>query len=209
MSDDGKKSGISRRNFLKGVGGGVVVGAALGSTITSCTKKQQGPEGSEMVGPGNVQISLSVNGKSHKLEIEPRVTLLDAIRDHLGYTGTKRVCNRGQCGACTVILDGRTVLACSMLAIDADGKKVETIEGLANGNNLHPVQEAFIKHDALQCGFCTPGFIMSSVELLEKNKNPNLNQIKAGVSGNICRCGTYPNIFAAVEDAANIMKRGG
>jgi xanthine dehydrogenase YagT iron-sulfur-binding subunit len=209
MSEKGKKSGISRRNFLKGVGSGIVVGAAMGSTITSCSEKREGPEGSKVVGPDKVKVTFTLNGKRQSLVIEPRITLLDAVRDQLGHTGTKRVCNRGQCGACTVIMNDRTVLACSVLALDAEGAKIETIEGLAKGNDLHPVQEAFIKHDALQCGFCTPGFIMSSVGLLRKNPNPDLNQIKAGVSGNICRCGTYPHIFAAVEDAANVMKKGG
>lgn len=202
MSKKEQKFGISRRKFLKGIGGTGVVTAALGTGITSSAAKSAGPHGAIIRGPGNVEISLKINGKSHKLVVEPRITLLDAIRDHLGYTGTKRVCNRGQCGACTVIMNGRTVLACSMFALDADGATIETIEGLAKGDKLHPVQQAFIDHDAMQCGFCTTGFIMSGVNLLRENNAPTLEEIKAGVSGNLCRCGTYPNIFKAVADAA-------
>lgn len=207
----GKKqvSGISRRNFIKGFGGGIVGTAAVTPSIVKSANQQAGPHGSTVRGPGKVEIVLFINGEKHSLQVEPRTTLLDALRDQLGYTGTKRVCNRGECGACTVIMNGKTVLSCSMLAIDADGKKIETIEGLAKGEQLHPIQSAFIKHDALQCGFCTPGFIMSGVALLRKNPEPSLDEIKQGVSGNLCRCGTYPNIFAAVDDAAKTMKRGG
>lgn len=209
MKNNDKKSGISRRNFLKGIGSGIVVGAAIVPGVTSCSSKKEGPHGSKIVGPDQVQISLTVNGKREKMVIEPRTTLLDALRDQLGFTGTKRVCDRGECGSCTIILNGKSVLACSMLALDADGAKVETVEGLANGENLHPLQEAFIKYDALQCGFCTPGFLMSGVALLRKNPSPSMDEIKRGVSGNLCRCGTYPNIFAAVDDAAKTMKKGG
>ena len=209
MADEKQNPGLSRRKFLKGVGGGVLGTATLISTVTACKPEKQGPEGSTICGPEKVSLSISVNGKSHTLKVEPRMTLLDALRDELDYTGTKRVCNRGQCGACTIIMNGRTVLACSMLAIDAEGAKLQTIEGLADGDELHPVQESFIKHDALQCGFCTPGFIMSSVDLLEKNPDAGLEDIKHGVSGNLCRCGTYPNIFTAVEEAGQKMRNGG
>lgn len=209
MKDNKQKSGISRRNFIKGFGGGIVGTAAVTSSFAKGEGKQVGPHGSMVRGPGKVKISLQINGNNHSLEVEPRTSLLDAMRDQLGYTGTKRVCNRGECGACTVILNGKTVLSCSMFAMDADGAKIETIEGLAKGDELHPIQSAFVKHDALQCGFCTPGFIMSSVALLRKNPAPNLDEIKQGVSGNLCRCGTYPNIFAAVDDAAKTIKRGG
>ena len=143
------------------------------------------------------------------LEVEPRTTLLDALRDQLGFTGSKRVCDRGQCGACTVIMNGETVLACTMLAVDAEGTKIETVEGLADGDKLHPVQESFVQHDAMQCGFCTPGFIMSSMALLRSNANPTWEEIKHGVSGNLCRCGTYPHIFVAVDEAAKKMRKGG
>jgi xanthine dehydrogenase YagT iron-sulfur-binding subunit len=137
------------------------------------------------------------------------MTLLDVIRDRLDYTGTKRVCNRGECGACTIILDGKTILACSMFALDADGAEIETVEGLADGDQLHPIQESFVKHDALQCGFCTSGFIVSSKALLNENPSPTMDEIKKGISGNLCRCGTYPNIFKAVDEAAKNMQKGG
>jgi aerobic-type carbon monoxide dehydrogenase small subunit (CoxS/CutS family) len=156
-----------------------------------------------------VDISFTLNGKGYDLQIEPRMTLLDVIRDHLDYTGTKRVCNRGECGACTVILNGKTVLACAMFAMDAHGAEIETIEGLADGEELNPIQESFIEHDAMQCGFCTSGFIMSSVALLNENPEPSLAEIKKGVSGNLCRCGTYPHVFKAIDDAAKKMQRGG
>ncbi len=209
MKDKKQKSGMSRRNFIKGFGGGIVGTAAVTSSFAESTSQQEGLHGSHVRGPGKVNILLYINGKKHSLEVEPRTTLLDAMRDQLEYTGTKRVCNRGECGACTIIMNGETVLSCSIFALDADGAKIETIEGLAKDERLHPVQEAFVKHDALQCGFCTPGFIMSSVALLRENPSPTLNEIKQGVSGNLCRCGTYPNIFAAVDDAAKTMKRGG
>jgi xanthine dehydrogenase YagT iron-sulfur-binding subunit len=210
MKEKEQTSGISRRNFIRGFGGGVAGSVAITSSISGCAgASEQGPHGSSVRGPDKVAVSFKVNGKKKTVEVDPRITLLDAIRDQLDFTGTKRVCNKGQCGACTVILDGNTVLACSMLAVDAEGSSIKTIEGLAKGDNLHQIQKSFIKHDALQCGFCTPGFIMSSVVLLEDNPSPSITEIKQGVSGNLCRCGTYPNIFKAVDDAAKIMKKGG
>lgn len=210
MKENEQKSGISRRNFIKGFGGGVAGTVAITSTLPdSAEASTKGPHGSKVRGPNQVTVSLLVNGQNKAVQVDPRITLLDAIRDQLDFTGTKRVCNRGSCGACTVIMDGKTVLACSILAIDADGSSIQTIEGLAKGDNLHPVQQSYIKYDALQCGFCTPGFIMSSVALLQDNPSPSLDEIKHGVSGNLCRCGTYPNIFKAVDDAAKSMKKGG
>lgn len=205
MSEEKRLDGLSRRNFLKGVSGGVVGTAVLTSARRTSAAEQYG----DVVGPAAVKITMNVNGEKRSLEVDPRVSLLDALREQLSFTGTKRVCNKGQCGACTVILNGRTVLACTMLAIDADGADVETIEGLAKGDTLHPIQEQFIKHDALQCGFCTPGFIMSGVVLLRNNPSPSMDEIKDAVSGNLCRCGTYPHIFQAVNDAASAMKKGG
>jgi aerobic-type carbon monoxide dehydrogenase small subunit (CoxS/CutS family) len=209
MNEKEQKSGLSRRDFIKGVGGGVLGSAALISTISQCTPEKKGPHGSIIRGPDKVMVSFTINGSKQSLEIEPRITLLDAIRDRLDHTGTKRVCNRGECGACTVILDGKTVLACSMFALDADGAEIETVEGLADGDQLHPIQESFVKHDALQCGFCTPGFIISSKALLNENPSPTMDEIKKGISGNLCRCGTYPNIFKAVDEAAKTMRKGG
>jgi len=209
MSEKSKNSGLSRRQFIKGFGGGVVGTATLISTLSSCKVQKSGPQGSIIRGPDLVDISFELNGKSYDLQIEPRMTLLDVIRDHLDHTGTKRVCNRGECGACTVILNGKTVLACAMFAMDAHGAEIETVEGLADGDDLHPVQESFIEHDAMQCGFCTSGFIMSGVALLKENPEPSMTDIKKGVSGNLCRCGTYPHVFKAIDDAAKKMQRGG
>jgi len=208
MGDSKQKSGISRRKFIKGLGGGIA-GATAITAGAGDAAPQEGPHGAMIVGAGPVIISLLINGMKYELEVDPRTSLLDVLRNNLDYTGTKRVCNKGQCGACTVILNGKTVLACSMLALDADGAAIETVEGLAQGDKLHPLQEAFIRHDALQCGFCTPGFIMSCVSLLKENDQPTLEEIKTGISGNLCRCGTYPNIFKAVADAAKTMKKGG
>jgi len=184
MSKEKNHDGLSRRGFLKGVSGGVV-----GTTVLTSIKPASAAEKyGDVLGPENAKISMSVNGKKRTLDIDPRVTLLDALRDQLSFTGTKRVCNKGQCGACTIIVDGRTVLACSILAVDADGAKVETIEGLAKGDDLHPIQQEFINNDALQCGFCTPGFIMSSAVLLRQNSSPSMDDIKNAVPGNLCRC---------------------
>ena len=164
-------------------------------------------EKDQIVGPGAVTVTLLVNSRQLSIEIEPRTTLADALRDYLNLTGTKIGCNRGACGACTVLLNGKPVNACMTLALDAIGLPVETIEGLENDDhNLHPVQESFIEHDALQCGFCTSGMIMSVKGLLDENKNPSAEEIKSAVSGNLCRCGTYPHIFKAVQDAAKQMK---
>jgi xanthine dehydrogenase YagT iron-sulfur-binding subunit len=186
--------GFSRRSFLKTVGAG---GMAAGVLTQSPVKAQSGVN---VVGPGAVAISLNVNGKPLRLEIEPRVTLLDALRMRADLTGSKRGCDRGACGACTMLVDGRTVYACSTLAIEVQGKKIRTVDGLAAANGqLHPVQQAFCDKDALMCGFCTPGFIMASVGLLEKHPNATAEQIKKGLDGNICRCGTFNRVFEAVS----------
>lgn len=155
-----------------------------------------------------VAVTLRVNGKTHKLRLEPRVTLLDALCNHLNLTGAKEVCDRGECGACTVLLDGKPVYSCMILAVDAKGQDILTVEGLAKGSKLHPVQEAFVKHDALQCGFCIPGFIMAAVALLNQNENPTMEEVKVALSGNVCRCGVYPRMFAAVLDAAKKVRDG-
>ncbi len=147
-------------------------------------------------GPGKVPIELTVNGKQLNAQLEPRVTLLDALRDNFNLTGAKRVCDRGVCGACTVLMDGKTVYACSVLAIDAQGKKITTIEGLAEGDALTPLMQSFVDHDAQQCGFCTPGFIVATTHFLEQHPNPTADDIRRGLSGNFCRCGTYNGIRA-------------
>jgi xanthine dehydrogenase YagT iron-sulfur-binding subunit len=151
------------------------------------------------VGPGGVQVSLRVNGAPRVVELEPRVSLLDALREHLGLTGSKKGCDQGTCGACTVWIDGRRVLSCLTLAIATEGHEVVTIEGLAGGDDLHPMQRAFVEHDAFQCGYCTPGQIMSAVKLIEEGHAATDEDIAEFMSGNICRCAAYPNIRAAIR----------
>jgi xanthine dehydrogenase YagT iron-sulfur-binding subunit len=150
----------------------------------------------------NVDVLLRVNGIDHRLTLETRVTLLDALRERLGLTGTKKGCNYGECGACTVHVDGKRVNACLTLAAAVDGRAITTIEGVARGGELHPVQQAFIDHDAFQCGYCTPGQIMSAVACIAEGHAKSPDQIREWMSGNICRCSAYPQIVAAVEDAA-------
>src|SRR2546423_14829230 len=147
-------------------------------------------------------MTLNVSGRDHRINVEPRVTLLDALRERIGLTGSKKGCDHGKCGACTVHMDGRRVNACLVLAMQAEGHKITTIEGLARGQDLHPVQEAFIKHDGFQCGYCTPGQIMSAVALLQEGRAGSDEEIREFMSGNLCRCGAYPNIVAAIREVA-------
>jgi aerobic-type carbon monoxide dehydrogenase small subunit (CoxS/CutS family) len=192
---------FSRRGFLKGAGvtaaTTVIESAnALARETKSALKHEQA------VGPEALSVKLQVNGHEHSVTIEPRYTLAETLRDNLGLTGTKVVCDRGSCSACTVWIDNTPKLACMTLAIDTVGHKITTIEGLSHGDTMHAVQAAFVKHDAMQCGFCTPGMVMSCAALLERNPNPNLDDVKHAVSGNLCRCGTYPKVFAATLDVA-------
>ena len=150
-------------------------------------------------GPGAAPVALTVNGTTRVLELEPRVSLLDALREHLLMTGTKKGCDQGTCGACTVWVDGRRVLACLTLAVACEGREVTTIEGLAPDSELHPMQQAFIEYDAFQCGYCTPGQIMSAVKLLEEDNASTDEEIAEFMSGNLCRCAAYPNIRAAIR----------
>jgi aerobic-type carbon monoxide dehydrogenase small subunit (CoxS/CutS family) len=201
-----KRKTFTRRDFLKGFGGGAlsatVVPRLLAQDIDSLrTKKGNIPLYSKK------QISLTVNEKKFSLVVEPRETLLHVLRERLNLTGTKMTCARGECGACTVLLDGNPVYSCLYLAVRADGKKITTVEGLETKEKLHPVQQAFIDKDGYQCGFCTPGFIMSSVAFLSKNKNPTLEETKNALSGNLCRCGNYLKIYEAVSAAAKNMRR--
>jgi xanthine dehydrogenase YagT iron-sulfur-binding subunit len=149
-----------------------------------------------------VAVAFHVNGVDHELRLDARMTLLDALRDELGLTGTKKGCDQGACGACTVLVDGKRVVACLMLAVQCDGREVTTIEGLSKDGELHPVQEAFIRHDAFQCGYCTPGQIMSAISLLAEGRAGSDEEIREFMSGNLCRCGAYPNILAAIRDVA-------
>ena len=164
------------------------------------------PAGNAHVPPGAVDVTLKVNGETRTLKLEPRTTLLDALREHAGLTGTKKGCDHGACGACTVHIDGRRVASCLTLAIGSQGREITTIEGLADGEKLHPVQAAFIECDGFQCGFCTPGQIMSAVACIKEGHARSESEIREWMSGNLCRCGAYPNIVDAIQLAAG---RGG
>jgi xanthine dehydrogenase YagT iron-sulfur-binding subunit len=196
---------VSRRDFLKTAGV-----SSLATAVTAAGEADvEAQSGPRVVGPGEVPVTLTVNGKRLELRIEPRVTLLDAVRNRADLTGNKRVCDRGACGACTMIVDGRTVYSCSTLAIDVQGKQIRTVDGLAAANGtLHPVQQAFCDKDALMCGFCTPGFVMATVALIEKHPNPTLEQAKKGLDGNICRCGTFVRVLEAAMEAGKGGARG-
>jgi xanthine dehydrogenase YagT iron-sulfur-binding subunit len=161
----------------------------------------------QFIGPGAVDVAFEVNGGGVSVHVPPHRTLLDTLRETLGLTGAKRVCDEGTCGACTVLVDGAPVYSCMTLAVACAGRSVETVEGLANEDGLHPVQAAFIEHDAFQCGFCTPGQIMSCVALLRRNASPTGEDVLRAVSGNLCRCGAYPNIVAAALSAAKKARR--
>lgn len=188
---------MSRRSFLRGSGVGAATTVLLDTLPLGAAQAAE----DDTVGPGAVPIALNVNGVPCALSVAPSTTLAEALRDALELTGTKLACDRGACSACTVWLDGAPVASCMLLAIDVGARKVTTIEGLAQGDTLHPVQSAFIAHDAMQCGFCTPGLVMSCAALLEKNPHPSLDEVKAAIGGHLCRCGTYPHVIAAVLDA--------
>ena len=194
-------SSVSRRGFLKGAG---LTVAAVGVAGPSAMPQAAGTEDDVKVfGPDPVDIELQINGEKQTFKASPMTTLLELLREQAELTGAKRVCDRGFCGACTVNVDGRTVNSCSFLAFDAVGRKLTTVEGLSGPDeDLTPMQAAFVECDALQCGFCTPGMVMSCTALLAKNPSPSRDEVAAGISGNICRCGTYANIFEAVELAA-------
>jgi xanthine dehydrogenase YagT iron-sulfur-binding subunit len=201
------KKSVTRRVFLKQIGGGAA-GASVAGRILG-REKAAGPFAAADVELfARRDITLIVNRKKIALEVAADETLLTVLRERLRLTGTKRVCDRGECGGCTVILNGRPVYACQMLALQADGAEVLTVEGVASEGKLHPVQQAFIDHDGYQCGFCTPGFIMAAVGLLNANPQPSREEIRAGMSGNLCRCGNYQKIQDAVAGAAEAMRRG-
>src|SRR6476659_10276020 len=193
--------GFSRRSFLKTVGAGGVAAGVLGPVPGADAQTVNA------VGPDAVPVLLNVNGKSLTLRIEPRVTLLDALRMRADLTGNKRGCDRGACGACTMIVDGRTVYSCSTLAIEVQGKKIRTVDGLAAANGtLHPVQQAYCDTDGLMCGFCTPGFVVATVAVLEKYPNATRERISKGLDGNICRCGTFVRIMEAALKARGVAR---
>ncbi len=198
------KNGLSRRDFLKGASMALPTGLLVSGQAKAAAPEHAGA----VVGPGAVPITLEINGKPHSLKVEPRVTLLDALRSQLDLTGAKKVCDRGVCGACTVIMDGHPVYACNVLAIEAEGHKIVTIEGLAPADKLHPVMTAFVNHDAQQCGFCTPGFVVACKAFLDKHPHPSLEDVEHGLGGNLCRCGTYAGVREAVLEAAETLKGG-
>lgn len=193
------RAGLSRRDVMRG---GAM--AAAGVTVVAQAGQAEAAVPNESF-EALVQIRVEINGVDHQLGLEPRVTLLDMLRERLQLTGTKKGCNRGECGACTVHMDGRRVNACLVLAAAADGRRITTIEGLAEGPHLHPVQKAFIEHDAFQCGFCTCGQIMSAVGCIAEGHAGSNAEIREWMSGNICRCSAYPQIAAAVGAAAKEM----
>ena len=189
------EGGVSRRDFLKISSVVVATPMVVGPTVV----KVAGAE-VPVYGPGAMPVTLTINSKTFKAQLEPRVTLLDALRHEFDLTGAKRVCDRGECGACTVLMDGKPVYACSILAVDVQGKKIETVESLTVSGNLHPVQQAFVDHDGQQCGFCTPGFIVAAKALVDKYPNPTPEQVTHELAGNFCRCGTYAGIRQAVGE---------
>jgi len=200
--DKRAKSGFSRRSWLRGAGIGT--GAVGAGVLEPEAEAQAAPK----VLSGEVEITLDINGRKRSVKVEPRTTLLDALRNRLDLTGAKRVCDRGTCGACTVSVGGKIVYGCSVLAVDAVGKNIQTIEGIAPEGQLHPVSAAFVNHDAQQCGYCTPGFVMAAKGFLDKHPNPTQDQVEKGLAGNICRCGTYVGVRKAVLEAAKNYKGG-
>lgn len=200
---DGRAASLSRREFLKISGLSLSLPAVTDFRVIRVAGAEV-----KIFGPGKVPVTLNINGKTYTAHLEPRVTLLEALRDEFHLTGAKRVCDRGTCGACTVLMDGRPVYACSVLAIDAQRRSITTVEGLMNEGRLHPIQRAFIDNDAQQCGFCTPGFVVACKAFLDKNPHPTPEDIRKGLGGNFCRCGTYMGIRAAVLQAAGMQKGG-
>jgi xanthine dehydrogenase YagT iron-sulfur-binding subunit len=193
------RKGFSRRGFLRGVS---ISSGALSAGLLETTAEAQ--SGGAVVGPTAVPITLNINGKAQKLEVEPRETLLDTLRNRLDLTAAKRVCDRGTCGACTVIINGKAMYGCTVLAIDAQGKQIKTLEGLSANGKPDPVSQAFVNNDGQQCGYCTPGFVMATRALLDQHAKPTEEQVKLGLGGNICRCGTYVGVRKAVQEAAGM-----
>jgi len=200
--DSASKRGISRRAFLKFVGAGAVVSASAGRVAAATPPEAAEPS-------EKIRVSLLVNGRRRRVVVEPRWSLLFVLREKFGLTGTKVGCERGECGACTVLIDGRPRYSCLTLAVEAEGKEITTLEGLMEREELGPVQKAFVESDAYQCGYCTPGQVMAAEGLLRSNPNPSLEEIRRGMSGNLCRCGVYPNIFRAVRRAAELKRNTG
>ena len=191
----------TRRQFIKRVAGTSVAVVIGPNVLTSSAVGQPVSAGAIPARSNSVKVNLNINGKKYALDVEPRVTLLDALRERLQLTGSKKGCDHGQCGACTVLVNGRRINSCLTLAVMHEGDKITTIEGLANGEDLHPMQAAFVEQDGFQCGYCTPGQICSAVALLKENHANNDDEIREWMSGNICRCGAYAGILAAIKTA--------
>jgi xanthine dehydrogenase YagT iron-sulfur-binding subunit len=197
-------SKISRREFVETTGAGIVVATSVPLAVQEVTAQEA--VAANAAAP-RTSIKLVVNGTEHRAEVEDRWTLVEVLRDHLGLTGTKIGCDRGECGACTVLLDGRPVYSCSQLAVWADGRTVQTVEGLARGEHLHALQEAFIEHDGPQCGYCTSGQLMSAKALLDHNPHPTEDEVRHAMTGNICRCSNYNRYVEAVLAASGAAGR--
>jgi aerobic-type carbon monoxide dehydrogenase small subunit (CoxS/CutS family) len=215
-TDTGEGLGINRRNFLKSAGV-VVTGSTLGAGLTLPTEATAAQQVAPKVPQKNVvagnltnpvTVKLKVNGKENRVSIEPHWTLQRTLQFKLGLTGAKQMCDRGVCGSCSVIIDGRAVLSCTTLAVECEGKEIETVEGIAANKRWDPLIKSYCKWDAMQCGYCTPGFVVSAKALLERNPNPTENDCKQALAGNICCCGTYPRHPTAIMEAAQIMKGG-
>jgi aerobic-type carbon monoxide dehydrogenase small subunit (CoxS/CutS family) len=203
----GEELGFSRRSFLEFSTLTAAEAAALGLARVITSESAMAQDANSATQPAEVvPVTLGVNGVEHNLRLEPRATLAEVLRGPLGLTGVKIACNHGACSACTVWLDGAPVCSCMTLAVDVGARKVTTIEGLADGEALHAVQAAFIAHDAVQCGFCTPGMVMSCAALLARNPNPSAEDVERAISGHLCRCGTYPHVVAATLAAAEMRK---
>lgn len=197
---DGKiSSKMSRRSFLKGMATGTIAAAVVTLPAPSIPEA----EAAVPAGVKEALIQLDVNGKAYRVKVKSHWTLLDVLRREIGLTGTKKACDHGNCGACTVIVDGKATYACSLLAITMEGKKIVTVEGLKEGEKLHPIQKAFSEHGGYQCGYCTPGQMMSAKALLDKNPKPTTDEVRLALSGNLCRCGAYPKIIESVLAAAS------
>ena len=200
--DEKDLKGVTRRGFLQLVGAGAVASAA--------TRELSAKSAAEVLEPAEMtKIRLLINGRRHRLLVEPRWSLLFVLRERLGLTGTKVGCERGECGACTVLINGQPFYACMTLAVEAEGKEITSLEGLMKGEDLGPVQQAFLEHDAFQCGYCTPGQIMAVEGLLRSNPNPSPEEIRRGVSGNLCRCAAYEHIFRAASRAIELRRGSG
>jgi len=198
-----KKPSFSRRGFLTSVG---VTSGALSTGLLET--EAEAASTTAVMGPGEVPITLQINGRPYKVSVEPRTTLCDTLRHRVELTAAKRVCDRGTCGACSVIVDGKIMYSCTLLAVDVVGRQITTLEGISTPAKMHPVSKAFVNNDAQQCGYCTPGFVMASKAFLDRNPNPTYEEVKKGLGGNLCRCGTYVGIRKAVLEAAKEIKGG-